>query len=247
MKNALITICTASLLAVLNTSAQGATEIGKAESIDRSVVANNSRQLGNNSAIFSNERLRSNQSGLGHFRFNDGTKMVIGPDSNIVLDENIYNPNQSKFSKFVLKASSGATRFISGSSQSSVYEISTPAGVLGVRGTAFDFRHWRGRTYLMLFEGSVEICSQTGTCRTLRRKCDFVVVEPDGRVSRPTQPRNGIFEARDMEFYFPFVNNQSGLDGDYRLRVNSCAGGAANSGFGGGGDGSSGPSGGDTQ
>jgi hypothetical protein len=201
------------------------TVIGAAETIETSVTGDAERSIQQGSSIHANERIRTNRSGLGHFEFLDGTKLVIGPDSNLLLDELVYNPNTSSFRKVVLKASSGATRFISGKSNSSAFKIITPIGALGLRGTAFDFRHWRGRTYLMVLDGVVEICNRRNDCRTLRRKCDFVVVDRDGEISDPIQPSRGIFSAFDMAKYFPFVSNQGRLDPGYRLRINTCAGG----------------------
>ena len=211
------------LLCFSNAAAE--TEIGNATSVTQIVQGKDARPIETNSPIFANERIAANNSGLAHFRFNDGTKMVVGPGSSLVLDESIYNPDGSTFNRFVLNSAAGATRFISGNSGSSVYKINTPVGTLGLRGTAFDFRHWRGRTYLMLLDGRVEICNTQNQCKTLRRKCEFVIVNTNGRISDPILPRNSLFGSRDMNRYFPFVNNQRQLQPDYRLRINTCAGG----------------------
>lgn len=196
--------------------------IGAAVAVDDRVTGNNGRNIKNNSSISANERIRSNSSGLGHFKFNDGTKLVVGPGSNIVLDKLVYNPGGSSFKKFALKSSAGATRIITGNSNASAYEISTPSGTLGIRGTAFDIQHLRGRTYVMLINGRVEFCSFSGTCKTIRRKCDYVVVNRNGNISDPVQPKDGIFEKRDMVRYFPFIADQGPIKQDFRLRVKTC-------------------------
>ncbi len=198
--------------------------IGTTTRADSTVFASN-RILRTGNPIAANQRIRVNATGLGHFKFNDGTKMVIGPGARMVLDETIYNPNGSSFKKFAIDSTRGALRFISGSSASSAYEIETPTGTLGIRGTAFDLQHFRGRTYIMLVNGMVTFCSRTGNCETIRKKCDYVVAQPSGRVSTPVQPKNGNFSRVDMERYFPFMFDQSQIEPEFRLGVNACAGG----------------------
>lgn len=218
------------------TYAQSQTAIGTAVSVDAQVRGNNSRQITTASSVFANERISANQTGLGQFEFSDGTKIVVGPGSTVVLDELVYNPDGSSFNKFVLETTSGAVRFISGNSSSNSYEVRTPVGTLGLRGTAFDLQHLNGRTYVMIIDGILDFCSVSGTCEVLRRKCDFAVATTNGGVTPPTQPRTGGFGARDMARLFPFANDQSRLDEGFRLRINTCAGGAAAGAPGGGSD-----------
>lgn len=188
-------------------------------------VFSGAKVLRTGNPISANQRIRVNATGLGHFKFNDGTKMVIGPGARMVLDETIYRPGGSTFKKFAIDTTRGALRFISGSSAAAAYEIETPTGTLGIRGTAFDMQHLRGRTYIMLVNGMVTFCTRAGSCETIRRKCDFVVAQPGGRISAPVQPRDGIYSKADMERYFPFMFDQSQIEPEFRLGVNTCAGG----------------------
>lgn len=217
----------------LITSVMAQSTIGVAVAVDDSVSGNNNRNIQTNSKISANERIRSNSSGIGHFKFNDGTKLVVGPGSNIVLDDLIYNSNGSTFKKFVLKSSAGATRFITGNSNSSAYEINTPSGTLGIRGTSFDIQHLKGRTYVMLVNGRVEFCSFAGECETIKRKCDYVVVNRNGNITAPVQPKDGLFEKRDMVRYFPFIADQGPIKEDFRLKIKTCGldGGSVSQGF----------------
>ncbi len=211
-------------------------EIGAAEDVRASVSTDRTPNIVTNSKIFQDDRVTVNNSGLGHFRFLDGTKIVVGPGASLKLDKTIYDPSGGTFSEFVFSSAAGATRFITGTSASTAFKIETPVGVLGVRGTAFDFHHWRGRTYLMLLDGSLEICNRANRCQSIQRKCDFVVVEADGDITPPIQPRRSLFSPRDFNRYFPFVQDQRALNEDYRLRINICQSGRAGS-TGGGPDG----------
>ena len=223
----------ASLAGISSADAQSV--IGEAVEVDDTVTSSSSGRLTSRSSIRSNERIQSNNSGLGHFRFQDGTKMVVGPGTNMVLDENVYDPNQNKFKKFVITTTSGATRMITGNSDSSAFQIKTPVGILGIRGTTFEMHHYRGRTYVMILSGAMEVCSNTGNCKNLSVPCSFTMINSNGNILNPSQPRNGLFQSRDMARYFPFVNNANALNSDFQHIHNRCAGG--NDGFGGGGTG----------
>lgn len=218
------------LAAVVSLSpTMAATEIGEAEDIKASVSTDRTPNIVSQSKIFQDDRVSVNSSGLGHFRFLDGTKIVVGPGASLKLDKTIFDPSGGTFTEFILDSAAGATRFISGSSVSTAFRIQTPVGVLGVRGTAFDFHHWRGRTYLMLLDGAVDVCSRDNRCQSIRRKCDFVVVEANGDISPPIQPRRSLFSPRDFNRYFPFVQDQRPLNADYRLRINFCKSGRTGS------------------
>ena len=213
--------------------------IGDAVRVDDTVSGSRSGVLNSSSSIRSNETIKSNRTGLGHFEFKDGTKMVVGPDANLVLDENVYDPNQNQFKKFVITTTSGATRMITGNTDSSNFEIKTPVGILGIRGTAFEMQHYRGRTYVMILDGSLEICSNSGNCQSLSVPCSYTMITTSGNVLAPMQPRNGMFESRDMGRYFPLVNNNQSVQPDYGRVLKRCAGG--NDGRGGGGASGDGP------
>ncbi|MDJ0613987.1 MAG: FecR domain-containing protein [Rhizobiaceae bacterium] len=216
------------LASVLTITSQAsfAQTIGTTVKADDTVRGSKAGKLAQNTKVVANERITANRTGLGHIQFNDGTKMVIGPGTRLRLDETVYNPNGSTFKKFALKTSAGAIRFISGNSGSSSYQIDTPTGTLGVRGTAFDMQHYRGRTYIMLVDGEVEFCTRLNRCETLTRKCSFVVASPSGRVSEPVLPRNSQFNRLDMERYFPLIFDQSPIVPDFRLNASTCASGS---------------------
>ncbi|MEM7068612.1 MAG: FecR domain-containing protein [Pseudomonadota bacterium] len=237
--------CLAAAMGTFMSHADARTRIGTTVKAELLVSGNNGRILTRNSDIFSGERIVSTLTGFAHFRFNDGTKLVVGPNTRLTLDELVYSSNETGFVKFALTSAAGALRVISGDSDSSAYEIQTPVSVLGIRGTAFDLRHYRGRTYVMVLDGEVELCGSSGSCETIKRRCEYVVAGRNGQVSDPRLPKTGIFEARDMRRFFPFVNNQSRIEPDFQLPVNPCSGGngASSQNDGSGSDGPSGDNG----
>jgi hypothetical protein len=226
MKNVVLSAIVGSVVCLAAAPAI-AQSIGKTIKADRTVSGSKSGVLKINSNVVANERISANTTGLGHIEFNDGTKMVVGPNTNLVLDRAVFNPGQSSFRKLAMDSTAGALRFISGSSAKGTYEIQTPTGTLGIRGTAFDMQHYRGRTYIMLVSGEVTFCTNSGECETITRKCDYVVASPDGSITPPVQPRRGIFQGRDMEIYFPFINDQSQIEPEFQLGISRCGGGAS--------------------
>ena len=111
----------AGLVFGIGAATASAQTIGTTVSADQTVTGSKSGVLTANKGIQANERIRANATGLGHFEFNDGTKMVVGPGTSLVLDEAIFNPNGSTFQRFALDSSAGALRFISGDSASRNY------------------------------------------------------------------------------------------------------------------------------
>ena len=94
------------------------------------------RILASNTSIFRDDRLRANSSGNAQIRLIDGTKIVVGPNADVKIDDFVITGQT--VSKLTVSATRGAFRFISGRSKSSAYSIRTPNGTIGVRGTAFD-------------------------------------------------------------------------------------------------------------
>ncbi|MDF3074664.1 MAG: hypothetical protein K0S54_2331 [Alphaproteobacteria bacterium] len=83
--------------------------------------------------VFQNELIRTGTESKGQLLFRDETSLTIGPDSEVKLDQFVYNPQGN--SSVTLNATKGVFRFISGSLPSQAYEIKTPAATIGVRGT----------------------------------------------------------------------------------------------------------------
>jgi hypothetical protein len=135
--------------------------------------------------VHKDENIRTSKSGLGEFVFADGTRFAVGAGSSVKLDKFVYDDSQS-VQKLSIRAAKGTFRWISGRSKSSAYEIKTPVGTIGIRGTKFDFYVGAdGTTAIVLLGGAVRFCG-TGGCVQLRRKCDCVIAKPR---QRPTVTR----------------------------------------------------------
>lgn len=89
--------------------------------------------LGPSSPIYSGDRIVTDSVGNAQIKFRDDTKLVVGPNSALVIDAFIFNKNNSA-RKVSISALKGAFRFISGKSPKDVYRITTPTATIGIRG-----------------------------------------------------------------------------------------------------------------
>ncbi len=211
----------AALIATIPCAVNASEQVGQV--VRTSVqVSGQSGALTRGDAIHRNERIRSNASGTGAFIFEDGTKLAVGPNSSIVIDEFVYRGG-AKFDKLVIGASRGTLRWISGKSDHSAYQIMTPSGALGVRGTAFDvYVGPDGVTAVTLLNGAAEFCNARG-CESLRRRCDFLLARPDGSITRPRGVVRDLGINRRADDVFPFLTGKSGLPRGFKAN-SSCAG-----------------------
>ncbi len=89
-------------------------------------------QVGND--MFADERVQTVENGKVHLLFLDGSAMSIGPNSDIVLDEFVYNPD-TKTGNLSFAATKGVFRFVGGRiSKTSPVTIKTPNATIGIRG-----------------------------------------------------------------------------------------------------------------
>jgi hypothetical protein len=87
------------------------------------------------SELHASETVRTGDAGKADLVFVDRTNLTVGPTSEVVLDKFVYDPVGSS-GKVVLQTTRGAFRFVTGTQVHSAYQINTPYGSLGVRGTA---------------------------------------------------------------------------------------------------------------
>ena len=88
------------------------------------------------SELHANETVRTGDAGKADLVFVDRTNLTVGPTSEVVLDKFVYDPVGSS-GKVVLQTTRGAFRFVTGTQDHSAYQLNTPYGSLGVRGTTF--------------------------------------------------------------------------------------------------------------
>ena len=127
---------------LLNSAAGDAAQVtvGNAKVVVRTVTGayeGEMRQLKLLDDVYHNELIETEAESATQLVFLDDTSITLGPDSKIVLDRFVYDPDPSKAS-FVMTATEGVFRFATGKLPKSVYRINTPAATIGIRGTLLE-------------------------------------------------------------------------------------------------------------
>lgn len=90
--------------------------------------------------IIRNAELVTAEAGALEVTFNDGSKLTMGQNSRLTVDEYVYG--QGGASKQTVRYTKGLFRFLSGSIPKDNVKIDTPTVTIGIRGTIF--RTWVG-------------------------------------------------------------------------------------------------------
>ena len=99
----------------------------------------NNEILQNGSKIFFGDTIVSKKNANAQILFIDQTVLTLGEDTEMTIDEFIYDPNSNEGS-FVSSVKSGTVKFITGQiskNNPEDLEVKVPAGTLGARGTEF--------------------------------------------------------------------------------------------------------------
>ena len=169
-----------------------------------------------NDEVHRDERIRTSQSGLGQFIFRDGTKLAVGWGSSVVIDKYVFDDSDS-VKRLSIKAAKGTFRWVSGNSKSSAYQIQTPAGTIGVRGTAFDFYVGPdGTTAVVLLNGAASFCGPGG-CRQLQQRCDCVIARPNGNMTDAQPVNRSVLQRLGNQRALPFLSGNQSLTGGLGL------------------------------
>lgn len=163
------------LLAALTAPAVAASPSGAALGVDpaaRAEAGKTVRELTVGADIFLGDKVVTDAAGLVQIRFSDHTELVVGPNSALTIDDYLMR-NDGSAGKLAIDALSGTFRFVTGGAAKDRYLITTPTGMVGVRGTAFDFTVTAERTTVLLFHGAVSICGQNAQCVVLENQCEL--------------------------------------------------------------------------
>lgn len=138
--------------------------------------------------VFEHERVISAADGQAQLLFRDGSNFTVGPGSDLVIDDFVYDP-KTNTGKIAASLGKGLFRFVGGAlSKDGSVAMTTPTAVLGVRGgIALVEVSATGATTAALLHGDVlTVTSRTGITTRIER-AGFAVSVPDTQ-SPPSQP-----------------------------------------------------------
>src|SRR5262249_38674340 len=113
--------------------------------------------------VFKDEMVTTGPQAVTSIKFIDETTLDVGSNSEIVLNELVFNPDQS--GNGLLSLTSGAFRVVSGVMPHGSMTIETPTVTIGVRGTEIViFVLSDGTTEINLLHGALDnrICGKDG-------------------------------------------------------------------------------------
>jgi hypothetical protein len=114
--------------------------IGNTRVVVRTVIGNfegDIRTLALEDDVYHNELIETEEESATKLIFLDETTLTVGPQSSVVLDRFVFDPDPSTAS-FVMTATKGIFRFASGKLPKNAYRLHTPAATIGIRGTVLD-------------------------------------------------------------------------------------------------------------
>ncbi|MDK4717657.1 FecR domain-containing protein [Rhizobium sp. CNPSo 4039] len=209
LRHAVTVVLSAMLLAPL--SSKATEEVGQAVLI-KTEVTGAGGPLAVDDPVHRDEQIRTSISGLGQFTFRDGTRLAVGAGSSVTIDKFVFD-DSGTVKKLTINAAKGSFRWMSGNSNHSAYQIVTPAGTIGVRGTAFDFYVGaNGTTAVVLLNGAAQFCG-AGGCRQLKQQCDCVVAKRNGQISEPRRVNRDVLKRLGNQRALPFLSGDQQLSG----------------------------------
>lgn len=127
-------------------------------------AAKHTKRLGDN--VFYNERIQTNRNGLVQVLLADGSTFTVGPNSNLVIDEFVYDP-QAGTGKLIATFSKGVARYVGGkvSKKRGGVTVKIPNGTIGIRGGIANLDLTGGKARFSLLFGEELLFNGTGGFR----------------------------------------------------------------------------------
>ena len=221
-------ILTAVLSGIFGSAALAQTpaqEVGTAIVIKRQGLAtlgDDKRDLREGGRVHRNELLETGDQAQAELRLDDQTKLALGPNAGLKLDEFVIGKSGG-VTTIGVNFVKGTFRFITGSQKKDAYKIQTPSATIGVRGTVFDvYVDGSGDTLVLLHHGAVDICTRNSTCRRHNSVGRIIHATMAGALSNPIKFSQGLIPGvLGVGAAFPFVGKALRIDPVRRLRTSA--------------------------
>ena len=142
------------------------------------------RTLNLGAGVVQNETIASSGSGRGQILFIDQTTLSMAPNTTIVLDQFVFNPDGS--GQLGVQMTQGALRFIGGSlSRAQEATVTTPTATIGIRGSSALVIYQNGETITVFLAGERLCITSSGGGRVCTSRRGGVLTEDgyQGRVN----------------------------------------------------------------
>jgi hypothetical protein len=170
MRRSLISTQTAAALAtvglVLATGPAVSQTVGKAAAVNPA-ASSSGRTLSLGTAIIHKQRINTDTGGSLQLLFIDRSTLNIGPNSDVVIDEYVFDP-VTNTGKMSMSLGRGLMRFVGGQiSHNGNAQVKTPSAVIGIRGAVGTFS----------YDPKTKTTSASNECRN----CTLTLFSPNGQ------------------------------------------------------------------
>jgi|TARA_B100000315_G_scaffold229553_1_gene239226 hypothetical protein len=147
------------------------------------------RKIALKDQVYQNEKISTGSASATEIVFKDETKLTIGPDSDVVLDNFVYKPGPVSGS-LIVTVSKGVMRFTTGKLSKTSYLIKTPTATIGIRGTIFTvYVAANGATTVTVQAGAVSVSNAIGISQSVGvGQSTSVAPAPAGASAPPPSP-----------------------------------------------------------
>jgi hypothetical protein len=136
------------------------------------------QELSINDLLEQNDRVITTGEGSAYIHFIDDTVLTVGANSEVVLDKFVFDGDKAKTA--VIQITRGTLRFVTGTSDHSVYQLKTPVATIGVRGTTIDIGYENDRMIYNTVEGLGIVCHTSAGCQEVRADAAPLAINRSG-------------------------------------------------------------------
>jgi hypothetical protein len=225
MPSLLRTIAAVAVLAAAMGSARGDEPIGANAAVNPhgfgTPPAGTTQPLAIGQPVVFNERIATEQAGQTQILFRDQSALSVGPGSDLVIDQFVYDPNAGT-GKLAMSATRGVFRFVGGrlSKLDNPVTLKTPSATLGIRGGIFVARVAAngGLTAVFVYGKELTVTAANGAATAIRRPGFAVSIDrPGGRPSAPFAVPHALLDALLGQFDGPPGNRLGTALSDARV------------------------------
>jgi hypothetical protein len=193
--------------------------IGTAAGVTNQVtgkLGDDSRSLKLGDRVFQDETIETTEESNAQLLFLDETVLTVGPESSVLLDTFIFDPEQNT-GEIVLNTTKGVFRFITGSIKDpAAYKIGTPVATLSLRGTIIEWRHLGNDNLLVILrEGGAEVCLSPSNCTVLDQPGTYIITDGSNFSGGKLEGEDVILDDSLSELYLLFLGGPPAAPGAF--------------------------------
>jgi len=163
-------------------SARAQARVGEAVVIQNQVLrvaGSATTQINVGDGLLRDEVVRTGLDSAARLVMADNTNLSLGPNATLKLDRTVFN-DEHTYREIAIRLTTGAFRFVTGSSEKAAYKITTSLATIGVRGTILDILSQRSKNIISLLSGASGVCVTGGPCIQLNKPGDTAVITLTG-------------------------------------------------------------------